>query len=159
RSDRVRPFVRPLAAMKEPDEPGARAHTLTRRLRGALSRFWHDLCRELNQLFTDDPLIPRLLIAFVALECLGVFWDLPGSYGWENDGAAPRDLFGGIANNLNPGHGHRYPLFHYLLLGVLASPVLLLDVVVALLSGAEVQATVVSTPSMTAIALISKLTN
>src|SRR5690606_7958285 len=55
--------------------------------------------------------------------------------------------------------GHRYPLFHYLLLGVLASPVLLLDVVVALLSGAEVQATVVSTPSMTAIALISKLTN
>ena len=64
----------------------------------------------------------RSLFGLTELVTLG--WDLPGSHGWENDGVAPRDLFGGLANNLTPGHAHRYPLLHYLVLAVPCLPVL-----------------------------------
>lgn len=63
---------------------------------------------------------------FLLWQLASMLWDLPGSHGWENDGIAPRDLFGGIAFNLTPGRGHRYPLLHYLIVGVASLPFLLL---------------------------------
>ena len=39
---------------------------------------------------------------------------LPGTFGWECDGIAPRDLFMTVGANLTPGSGHNYPLFHAL---------------------------------------------
>ena len=114
---------------------------------------------ELGALITADHTLIRIVCGFGVLQLIAMTWDMPGSYGWENDGAAPRDFFGGIAENLRPGHAHRYPLFHYLLLGVLVSPVLLIDVALAVLTGAPIGDTVVSVPSMTAIALTSKALN
>jgi hypothetical protein len=93
---------------------------------------------------------------FVALQLAGMFWDLPTSHGWENDGAAPRDFLGGIADNLRWGHAHRYPLFHYLVIGVLSAPVLLADAVAAALTGAPIAGLVTSVASMTVIALATK---
>ncbi len=127
--------------------------------KGWWRRAWSALANGLVSLATEDVWVARLLVAFVLLELAALGWDLPGAYGWENDGGAPRDLFGGIANNLTPGHGHRYPLFHYLLIGILSSPVLLLDAFIALARGFEIQEVVVSVPSMTAIALLAKLTS
>lgn len=112
---------------------------------------------ELEALWRADPALQRWLIAFAALQMVALCWDQPGYYGWENDGVAPRGLFGGIAQNLIPGHADRYPLFHSLLLGVLALPVLLADVAIALLRAERVADVVLSTPSMTAIAVASKL--
>lgn len=119
-------------------------------------RFFASARTELRALYAADTTIARIVWVFSLVQLCAMAWDMPGSYGWENDGAAPRDLFGGLAENLRPGHAHRYPLFHYLVLGILASPVLLLDVAVALFTGSAVSHVVVSVPSMTAIALLSK---
>lgn len=73
----------------------------------------------------EDRTAAWVVAVFVSSQLIAVGWDLPGSYGWENDGIAPRDFFAGIAINLSPGEGHRYPLFHNLVLGVLCIPFLL----------------------------------
>src|SRR6476620_3101171 len=104
---------------------------------------------ELQALWRADPALQRWLLAFAALQLFALLWDQPGYYGWENDGVAPRGLFGGIAQNLIPGHADRYPLFHSLLLGVLALPVLVADVAISLSSAERVADVVLSTPSMT----------
>ena len=96
-------------------------------------------------------------LAFAASELVTLAWDLPGSHGWENDGVAPRDLFGGLAHNLTPGATHRYPLLHYLLLAILSLPVLLAAVLAGPLNGAAIQSRVLAVPTMTAISLIAKL--
>jgi hypothetical protein len=77
------------------------------------------------KVFREDRAIGWIVLVFVLSQLTAIGWDIPGSYGWENDGIAPRDFFAGIAINLSPGQGHRYPLFHNLLLGVLSIPVLL----------------------------------
>jgi len=125
-------------------------------LRASARRFFESARSELRELSHGDRALVRIVWVFASVQLVAMLWDMPGSYGWENDGAAPRDLFGGIAENLTPGHAHRYPLFHYLVLGMLASPVLLLDVVFALCTGRPPSDVVVSVPSMTAIALVSK---
>lgn len=127
-----------------------------KRVVASLRRFFASVRSELGALYVGDSAVQRILWAFCVVQVIAMTWDMPGSYGWENDGAAPRDLFGGIAENLRPGHAHRYPLFHYLLLGLLASPVLLLDVVLALATNTPPSDVVMSVPSMTAIALLAK---
>src|SRR6187397_1812180 len=77
----------------------------------------------LGRLFDEDSAVALVALCFALSKLVAVGWDVPGSHGWENDGIAPRDLFGGLANNLVPGHAHRYPLLHYLLLAVLSLPV------------------------------------
>jgi hypothetical protein len=84
-------------------------------------------------------------------------WDLPGSHGWENDGVAPRDLFGGLANNLTPGQAHRYPLLHYLVLAVPCLPVLLVAALSGPSSAEALRDRVLSVPTMTAVSVIAKL--
>ncbi len=126
---------------------------------GAITvRFARGLAQDSRQLVSStEPFIWRLLICFVVFELLLIGWDQPGFYGWENDGAAPRGFFQGIADNLLPRHAHRYPLFHYWLIGMLCAPVLLIDLAVAGLTATPIVDVVVSTPSMTAIALLTKL--
>lgn len=106
----------------------------------------------------EDRFVGWVLLAFVASQLVAIGWDLPGSYGWENDGIAPRDFFAGIAMNLTPGQGHRYPLFHNLLLGVLSLPVLL----PAALAADEwtvpaLMEEVLEVPTMTGVSIIAKL--
>ena len=96
------------------------------------------------------------MFALSQLAAMG--WDLPGSYGWENDGIAPRDFFAGIAINLTPGQGHRYPLFHNLVLGVLSLPVLLPAALRAddwTLPSLMEQ--ILTTPTMTGVSIVAKL--
>jgi Dolichyl-phosphate-mannose-protein mannosyltransferase len=97
-----------------------------------------------------------IALGFAASELVTFGWDLPGSHGWENDGIAPRDLFGGLAHNLTPGMAHRYPLLHYLVLGVLSLPALLTAVLSGPLTAEGVRARVLSVPCMTAISLLAK---
>jgi hypothetical protein len=105
-----------------------------------------------------DRVIFAALAVFALTQLIAISWDLPSSFSWENDGIAPRDLFGGIAFNLTPGKGHRYPLLHYLVVGL---PSLCVLVPAALsaedFSLAAVQARVLTVPVMTAVSLIAKL--
>jgi hypothetical protein len=124
--------------------------------RAARLRSW--LARPFGRLLAEDRAVLAVVLAFAASELVTAGWDLPGSHGWENDGVAPRDLFGGLAHNLSPGATHRYPLLHYLLLAVPSLPVLLVAVLAGPLTGAAIQARVLAVPTMTAISLIAKLT-
>jgi 4-amino-4-deoxy-L-arabinose transferase-like glycosyltransferase len=116
------------------------------------------LARPVLRLLAEDRTVTLITLVFAASELVTLFWDLPGSHGWENDGVAPRDLFGGLAHNLTPGATHRYPLLHYLLLAVPSLPVLLAAVLAGPLTAAGVRARVLSVPVMTSLSVIAKLT-
>jgi hypothetical protein len=130
---------------------------LQRTLLSRASRLASWLAQPIVRSLVEDRVVGYLVFAFALSQLFVVGWDLPGSHGWENDGIAPRDLFGGIAENLTPGRGHRYPLLHYLLLGLASLPVLLAAVLSGPLSGDAIRERVLSVPCMTAISLIAKL--
>ncbi len=120
------------------------------------ARFGSWLIRPIRELVAEDRAVALLALAFALSQAFTFGWDLPGSHGWENDGVAPRDLFGGLAHNLTPGATHRYPLLHYLFLGVASLPALLVAVLSGPLTGEAIQARVLSVPCMTAISLVAK---
>ena len=111
----------------------------------------------LGRLVREDGAVAVIALVFALSELVTLGWDLPGSHGWENDGVAPRDLFGGLANNLTPGHAHRYPLLHYLVLAVPCLPVLVVAALAGPLSGDALRERVLSIPTMTAVSVIAKL--
>jgi hypothetical protein len=112
----------------------------------------------IRQLVREDRQVALLVGLFSVWQLGAALWDLPCMVGWENDGAAPLDLFGGLALNLAPGSGHRYPLFHYLLLAVLCLPILLAGVASAPQLGFDaLREAMVSVPVLTSIALVAKL--
>lgn len=100
------------------------------------------------------------LLGFAAVQIALAAWDLPSSFGWENDAVAPRDLFEAMAENLTPGHGFRYPLLHPLLTMLLCLPVLAPAALVAVArsgwSYLPVRDAVLAVPVMTACALIAR---
>lgn len=110
------------------------------------------------RLIREDRTVAWIVVLFVLSQLVAIGWDLPGSYGWENDGIAPRDFFAGIAINLTPGQGHRYPMFHNLLIGVLSIPILL----PAALSAESwtlpaLMEQILTVPTMTGVSLVAKL--
>jgi len=110
------------------------------------------------RLLREDRTVAWIVVVFALSQLVAIGWDLPGSYGWENDGIAPRDIFAGIAINLTPGQGHRYPLFHNLLIGVLSIPILL----PAALSAESwtlpaLMEQILTVPTMTGVSLVAKL--
>ena len=115
------------------------------------------LWRALVALQQEDVWVARIILAFACIECVLISWDQPGAVSWENDGVAPRDLFRGVVNNLIPGSGHRYPLFHNLILLLLNAPVVLVSAVVAGILHKSITSTLFSVPSMTVVSLTSKL--
>lgn len=111
-----------------------------------------------SSLAREDLRVTRLVLAYGVWQLDAALWDLPCSYGWENDGIAPRDIFGGLALNLTPGQGHRYPLFHYLLLALPCLPIVLIGAARASdLGFASIRDTMLSVPALTAIHLVAKL--
>jgi len=110
------------------------------------------------KLIREDRAVGWIVLVFIVSQLIAVGWDLPGSHGWENDGIAPRDFFAGIAINLTPGQGHRYPMFHSVLVGLLCLPILL----PAALSAAEwtlpaLKEQVLTVPVMTGCSIVAKL--
>ncbi|MGB5283879.1 MAG: glycosyltransferase family 39 protein, partial [Polyangiales bacterium] len=110
------------------------------------------------KLWKEDRTVAWIVAVFALSQLVAIGWDLPGSYGWENDGIAPRDFFAGIAINLTPGQGHRYPMFHNLLIGLLSIPILL----PAALSAESwtlpaLMEQILTVPTMTGVSIVSKL--
>lgn len=68
------------------------------------------------------PLFLAIVVAFFALRLWGIGWGLEGTWSWDNDGVAPRDVFPGIAFTFTPGEYYTYPPLHLLLLAVLSLP-------------------------------------
>ena len=110
------------------------------------------------KLIREDRTVGWIVLIFALSQLIAVGWDLPGAYGWENDGIAPRDFFAGLAINLTPGQGHRYPLFHNAVIALLCIPILLPAAL-----GAEewtlpaLMDQILTVPVMTGCSLVAKL--
>jgi len=64
-----------------------------------------------------------ILLAAAALRLTGLFWGLPASDGWDDDGFAPRNFLTALALTWKPGAYFTYPPLHALLLALPSLPV------------------------------------
>lgn len=64
-----------------------------------------------------------ILLAAAALRLTGLFWGLPASDGWDDDGFAPRNFLTALALTWKPGSFFTYPPLHALFLALPALPV------------------------------------
>ncbi|RYZ57442.1 MAG: hypothetical protein EOP08_17270, partial [Proteobacteria bacterium] len=61
----------------------------------------------MKRLATHWAFLPLLLA--LALRLTAIWWGLPASDGWDNDGIAPRDVFPGLVASFTPGEFYTYP--------------------------------------------------
>lgn len=112
----------------------------------------------LKTLFNQDAPTRCVAVVFAMCQLASVGWDLPSSFSWDNDGIAPRDIFAGVADNLRPGSGDRYPLLHYVIVGTLSLPFLLLGLLGARsFAFTDLRDAMLAVPVMTAVSLTARL--
>lgn len=70
-----------------------------------------------------------ILAAAAGLRLAGLFWGLPASDGWDDDGFAPRNFLTALALTYKPGSYFTYPPLHAFLLAISSAP----GIVIALL--------------------------
>ena len=63
-----------------------------------------------------------ILAAAAGLRLAGLFWGLPASDGWDDDGFAPRNFLTALALTYKPGSYFTYPPLHAILLALLSLP-------------------------------------
>ena len=101
-----------------------------------------------------------ILLAAAALRLTGLFWGLPGSDGWDNDGFAPRNFLTALALTWKPGSYFTYPPLHALLLALPSLPVAGWALAHApSLSQHDVIATITQPHYMTYFAVVARLVN
>ncbi|HKY19359.1 MAG TPA: hypothetical protein VJL82_10540 [Rhizomicrobium sp.] len=76
-----------------------------------------------------------ILVAAAGLRLSGLFWGLPASDGWDDDGFVPRNFLTALALTYKPDSYFTYPPLHALLLAVLTLP----GVIAALLQASSFQ--------------------
>ncbi len=104
-----------------------------------------------------QPLIWILLVA-AALRLAGLFWGVPGSDGWDDDGFAPRNFLTALALTWKPGAFFTYPPLHAILLAVPSLPVAAWALAHApSLNPADVIAAITQPKYMTCFAVIARL--
>lgn len=98
-----------------------------------------------------------LFVALLLHGC-GLWWGMPASDAWDNDGVAPRDFLPGLAQTFTPGDFYTYPPLHLAFLAILTLPVTLVAVVRA--PSATVPAVlheIIEPPYMTAMAMTARV--
>jgi hypothetical protein len=104
-----------------------------------------------------SPLFWILLFAALA-RTAAIWWGLPASDGWDDDGVAPRNFLVGLVETYTPGHHFAYPPLHMFILAVLSLP----GIVAALLNAPsfapkDVIAEMIHVPYMTYFAVVARL--
>ena len=69
-------------------------------------------------LFMPRQLTLWILALAAVLRLAGLFWGLPASDGWDDDGFAPRNFLTALALTWKPGAYFTYPPLHALLLAL-----------------------------------------
>ena len=114
---------------------------------------WHERLRR----WIRSPLF-WILCGAALLRLAGLFWGLPASDGWDDDGVAPRNFLVGIAQTYTPGSYFTYPPFHMLLLAVPTAPGWLAALFNApALAPQAVIAEMIQVPYMTYFAVVARL--
>lgn len=105
----------------------------------------------------SSPLAWVLCAAFL-LHIIPVWWGLPGSDAWEDDGIAPRDFLVGAYEAYIPGHYFTYPPVHLLGLSLLTSPVWGIALARApSLAPADVIPVMIQVPTMTILTFVARM--
>jgi hypothetical protein len=100
-----------------------------------------------------------VLAVALVLRVTGLFWGMPASDGWDDDGVAPRDFLPGVLLTYWPGHHYTYPPLQLIILTLASAPVW-----IAKLLGPpsfEQEAlvrTFIQVPTMTALTVIARAT-
>ena len=101
-----------------------------------------------------------LLAAAAGLRLAGLFWGLPASDGWDDDGFAPRNFLTALALTYKQGAYFTYPPLHSFFLAVLALPGLVLALLQApSLHPADVIGEIIKPQYMTFFAVTARLVN
>jgi hypothetical protein len=104
-----------------------------------------------------SPLVWILVVAG-ALRLAGLFWGMPASDGWDDDGFAPRNFLTALALTYKPASYFTYPPLHAILLALLTWP----GIVWALLqahshSQADIVRAFTAVPTATVFAVVARL--
>jgi hypothetical protein len=101
----------------------------------------------------------KILALALLLRLAGLFWGLPGTDGWDDDGVAPRDFLPGALQTYLPGEHYTYPPLQLILLAIVSAPVWIARLAQAPdLSPAAVVATFIRhVPTMTALAVVGRM--
>src|SRR5436309_8364558 len=87
----------------------------------------------MNNLLVNNRLVRHpltwILVAAAGLRLAGLFWGLPASDGWDDDGFAPRNFLTALALTWKPDSYFTYPPLHALVLAIPTLP----GIVIALL--------------------------
>lgn len=99
-----------------------------------------------------------ILVAAALARTAALWWGLPASDGWDDDGVAPRNFLVGMVETYTPGHHFTYPPFHMFILTVLSLP----GIVAALFNAPsfapkDVIAEMIHVPYMTYFAVVARL--
>jgi hypothetical protein len=97
-----------------------------------------------------------LLVALLG-RVVGLWWGLPASDGWDDDGIAPRDFLVGVVDTYAWAHHATYPPLQMILLAVATSPVWIAALLRApSLAPAALVGTFIQVPTMTALAVVAR---
>jgi hypothetical protein len=115
--------------------------------------------RSLIQSLVRNPLV-WILAAAAGLRLAGLFWGLPASDGWDDDGFAPRNFLTALALTYKQGAFFTYPPLHAIFLGLLTLPGIVLALLQApSLHQADVIAAFTKPGLMTFFAVTARLVN
>src|SRR5690348_13106165 len=104
-----------------------------------------------------SPLFWILLLALL-MRLPGLFWGLPASDGWDDDGVAPRNFLVGLALTYAPGSYFTYPPLHMILLALVTLPGVVIGLTKAhALTQAALISEFIKLPYMTFFALSARL--
>ncbi|AKV03499.1 hypothetical protein AKJ09_10162 [Labilithrix luteola] len=102
--------------------------------------------------------IKAALFVALLLHGCGLWWGMPASDAWDNDGVAPRDFLPGLAQTFTPGEFYTYPPLHLAFLAVLTLPVTIVAVLRApTLTVAGVLHEIIEPPYMTTMAMTARV--
>jgi 4-amino-4-deoxy-L-arabinose transferase-like glycosyltransferase len=105
-----------------------------------------------------SPRLALLLVAIGVVRAVGITWGLPASDGWDDDGVAPRDFLPGLVESVTPGSYFTYPPVHLAILTLVNLPVVVAAILRApSLAAQDVVRTFIEVPTMTALALTSRV--
>jgi len=101
----------------------------------------------------------KILAAALLLRLTGLFWGMPASDGWDDDGVAPRDFLPGLLMTYWPGHHYIYPPLQLLILALATAPVWIAKLLVSPSFAPEALVRgFIQVPTMTALAVLARAT-
>jgi 4-amino-4-deoxy-L-arabinose transferase-like glycosyltransferase len=98
-----------------------------------------------------------ILCAAAVFRLAGLWWGLPASDGWDDDGIAPRNFLVGLVETYTSGSHFTYPPLHMILLAILTCPGWIIALFNAhSLNQHDVIAEIIQVPYMTFFAVVAR---